>query len=80
MGEGTSELIPGGTAGAEAPSLDAVAAAGLGWRDRLMLKMMSNKVVLKIFSNPVVVKVIGWELKAFIAISSLFKRKPAEDG
>jgi hypothetical protein len=67
---------------AEAPDIGALMAAGLSltWRDRLMLKMMSNKIVLKIFSNPIVVKVIGWELTAFIAISSLFKRKPAEEG
>ncbi len=62
------------------PDLDALAAAGLSlrWQDRLMLKMMSNKIVIKIFSNSIVIKVITWEMKAFIAISSLFKRKPAE--
>ena len=62
-------------------SLEALAAAGtpgLRWQDRMMLKMMSNKVVIKIFSNPIVMKIITWEMKAFIAISSLFKRKPAE--
>ena len=60
-----------------AASLDALAAisASMRWQDRRMIKMMSNKVVLKIFSNPIVMKVITWEMKAIIAITSLFKRK-----
>lgn len=65
----------------EPASLEALGAAGmpgLRWQDRMMLKMMSNKVVIKIFSNPIVMKVITWEMKAIIAISSLFKRKPAD--
>ncbi len=71
-------------AGVEAPGeatdtagLDALAALGasMRWQDRLMINMMSNKVVLKIFSNPIVMKVITWEMKAIIAITSLFKRK-----
>ncbi len=51
----------------------------MSWKDKLMLKMMSNPIVLKIFSNPIVVKVITWEMKAFMAIASLFKGKRAEE-
>ena len=93
MGEGEKDQITadtgiGGDAlteseaaeAAETPDVDALAAAGIGlrWQDRLMLKMMSNKIVIKIFSNPIVMKVITWEMKAFIAISSLFRRKSSE--
>jgi hypothetical protein len=71
-------------AGAEDPGgatdpagLDALAALGasMRWQDRMMISMMSNKVVLKIFGNPAVMKVITWEMKAIIAITSLFKKK-----
>ena len=48
------------------------------WQDRLMLKMMSNKLVIKIFSIPIVIKVLMWETKVFLSIISLFKRKKAE--
>ena len=63
--------------GEQVEPFDAIAAAGLSlrWQDRLMLKMMSNRIIIKIFSNPIVMKVITWEMKAFIAISSLFRRR-----
>ncbi len=84
-GEKTMSTEPQGdqasTGTADPASIEALLAAGvpgLRWQDRMMLKMMSNKVVIKIFSNPIVMKVITWEMKAIIAISSLFKRKPAE--
>jgi hypothetical protein len=48
------------------------------WQDRLMLKMMSNKLVIKIFSIPIVMKVLMWETKVFLSIMSLFSRKKAE--
>lgn len=32
----------------------------MSWKDRLMLKMMSNKIVMKIFSIPIVLKVTMW--------------------
>ena len=47
----------------------------MSFNDRLMLKMMSNKVVIKIFSIPIVVKLINFELKVFMGIASLFKGK-----
>ncbi len=49
------------------------------WQDRLMLKMMSNKLVIKIFSIPIVIKVLTWETKVFVAIISLFRGKKAEE-
>ena len=47
------------------------------WQDRLMLKMMSNKVIIWIFSKPVVIKIMMWETKVILSIMSLFKRKKA---
>lgn len=48
------------------------------WQDKLMLKMMTNKLVIRIFSIPIVLKVMMWETKVFLSIMSLFKRKKAE--
>ncbi len=48
------------------------------WQDRLMLKMMTNKLVIKIFSIPIVLKVMMWETNVFLSIMSLFKGKKAE--
>jgi hypothetical protein len=54
------------------------------WRDRMLMKMMSNRVVLKIMSIPIVMKIITVEMKAFIWVMSLFSRKkkatPTEQG
>jgi len=32
----------------------------MSWKDKLMLKMMSNRVVIKIFSIPIVVRAMMW--------------------
>jgi hypothetical protein len=32
----------------------------MSWKDKLMLKMMSNKLVIKIFSIPIVVRMMMW--------------------
>ena len=48
------------------------------WRDRLLLKIMGNKVVLKIMSIPIVMKIITLEMKAFMWVTSLFSRKKEE--
>ena len=53
--------------------------AGLKWQDRLMLKMMSNKLIIRIFSIPIVMKLMMWETKVFMVVLSLFKRKKADD-
>jgi hypothetical protein len=50
----------------------------LSWKDRLMLKMMSNKLVIKILSIPIVVKVLTKLAQMFISVTSLFKRKKKE--
>jgi len=47
----------------------------VGWKDRFMLKMMSNKIIMKIFSIPIVLKITMWEIKVISAILSIFKRK-----
>jgi len=51
---------------------------GMSWKDRLMLKMMSNKLVIKILSIPIVVKVLTKLTQMFISVTSLFKRKKKE--
>ena len=47
----------------------------MGWKDRFMLKMMSNKIIMKIFSIPIVMKITMWEMKIIFGIISIFKRK-----
>jgi len=44
-------------------------------RDRMLMKIMSNRVVLKIMSIPIVMKIITVEMKAFMWVASLFSRK-----
>jgi len=50
----------------------------MSWKDRLMLKMMSNKLLIKILSIPIVVKVLTKLTQMFISVTSLFKRKKKE--
>jgi hypothetical protein len=55
----------------------------MSWRDRMLMKMMSNRVVIKIVSIPIVMKIITVEMKAFMWVMSLFSRKketPTEQG
>ena len=47
----------------------------MSWRDKMLMKIMSNRVVLKIMSIPIVMKIITWEMKAFMWVASLFSRK-----
>jgi hypothetical protein len=47
----------------------------MSWRDKLLLKIMSNKVVIKIMSRPIMIKIITFEMKAFMWVMSLFSRK-----
>ena len=44
-------------------------------RDRMLMKIMSNRVVLKIMSIPIVMKIITVEMKATMWFMSLFSRK-----
>jgi len=50
----------------------------MGWRDKLLMKIMGNRVVLKIMSIPIVVKIMTIEMKAFMWVMSLFSRKKKE--
>lgn len=50
----------------------------MSWRDKLLMKIMGNRVVLKIMSIPIVVKIITIEMKAFMWVMSLFSRKKKE--
>jgi hypothetical protein len=45
------------------------------WRDRLLLKIMGNRVALKVMSIPIVIKIITAEMKAITWVVSLFSRK-----
>lgn len=47
----------------------------MSWKDKLMLKMMSNPVIIKIFSIPIVVKILTLITQAFMSIVSIFKGK-----
>jgi hypothetical protein len=47
----------------------------IGFKDKLMMKIMSNSLVIKIMSMPIVIKVITKLMNISIAITSVFKRK-----
>ncbi len=50
----------------------------MSWRDRMLMKIMGNKVVLKILSIPIVIKILTIETKIFLWITSPFTKKKAE--
>jgi hypothetical protein len=50
----------------------------MSWRDKLLLKIMGNRVVLRIISIPIVVKIMTIEMKALMWVISLFSRKKKE--
>jgi len=50
----------------------------MSWKDRLMMKAMSNRVIIKIFSMPIVIKILTAEMKVFMWVVSIFKRKKTE--
>jgi hypothetical protein len=50
----------------------------MSWRDRLLMKLMGNKIVIRIMSVPIVVKILTKETQAFLWVMSLFSRKKKE--
>ena len=50
----------------------------MSWKDKLMMKMMTNPIILKIFTMPIVVKIMTLMTRIFMAIFSLSKGKPEE--
>lgn len=50
----------------------------MGWKDRLLIKLMSNKLVIKIMSVPVVVKMLINVTQALSWVASRFSRKKTE--
>lgn len=44
-------------------------------RDRMLMKLMSNRVVIKLISIPIVMKIMTVEMKAFMWVMSLFSKK-----
>jgi len=52
----------------------------MGWKERLLIKMLGSKVVIKILSIPIVLKVLMWETKVFVSVISLFTGKKEAAG
>ena len=52
----------------------------MNWKDRLIMKILGNKLVIKILSIPIVLKVLMWETKVFMSVISLFTRKKEAAG
>ena len=52
----------------------------MNWTDRLMMKILGNKLAIKILSIPIVLKVLMWETRVFMSVISLFKRKKKAAG
>lgn len=46
----------------------------MSWRDRLLMKLMGNKIVLRLMSIPIVMKILTKEVQAFSRVTSLFSR------
>jgi len=51
----------------------------MSWKDRMLIKIMGNKVVLKILSVPIVMKILTIETKIFLWITSPFMKKKADE-
>jgi hypothetical protein len=47
----------------------------MSWKDRMIMKLMGNKLIIKIFSIPIVLKIMMWETQVFMSIISFFKGK-----
>lgn len=52
----------------------------MGWRDRLIMKVLGNKLVIKILSMPIVLKVLMGMTQILISVTSRFKRKKETAG
>jgi hypothetical protein len=56
--------------------------ANMSWRDRMLMKLMSNRVAIKIMSIPIVMKIMTIEMKALMWVKAVFSRqkltKPTE--
>ena len=50
----------------------------MSWRDKMLLKIMGNRVVLKIMSNRIMMKIITVEMKAIMWLMSPFTKKKTE--
>ena len=47
----------------------------MSWREKMLMRLMSNRVIIKIMSVPIVIKILTWETRAFLWVASLFSRK-----
>jgi len=52
----------------------------MGWKDRLIMKILGNKLAIKTLNMPIVLKVLMWETKVFMSVISLFTRKKEAAG
>lgn len=50
----------------------------MSWKDKLMMKMLTNKVLIKIMSIPIVMKIMTKETAAIIWVISRFSRKKSQ--
>ncbi len=48
------------------------------WKDKLMMKLLTNKLLIKFMSIPIVVKVLTKMTQAFIWVASLFSKKKTQ--
>jgi len=51
----------------------------MSWRDKLLLKIMGNRVVLRMMSNRIVMKIITAEMKIVMWLASPFSKKEKEE-
>ena len=51
----------------------------MSWKDRLIMKLMGNKIIIKIFSIPIVLKIMMWATKVVFSFMSLFRGKKVMD-
>ncbi len=50
----------------------------MSWKDKLMMKLLTNKLLIKFMSIPIVVKVLTKMTQAFIWVASLFSKKKTQ--
>jgi hypothetical protein len=47
----------------------------MSWKDRMIMRIMGNKVVIKVLSMPIVLKVLMWLAQVFVSATSVFRRR-----
>ena len=47
----------------------------MGWKDRLIMKVLGNKLAIRILSIPIVLRVLMGMTQMFVSVTSRFRRK-----